>query len=182
MANNIKKSLLEKIQANDRTYLTGETGALCDVPMRTVSYWCEREIIIANTTGTGDRRRFTPLQVVEIALVKDLSEAGMSITRIKSLMTELRGYPDKKDLAFSNLTKLENFLRVNHAWLAVPLVGKNALRSDDEGLYIPIGINDLSKWSVDSKHMLIEDLLRKENRRVLIFNVTEVAGEVIDRM
>jgi DNA-binding transcriptional MerR regulator len=73
-----------------KTYLSKATGKFSKTPQRTVQAWTERGLIVSETTGTGDRRRYTVLNCIEVGVIASLAEDRVSFKIIDQVMCELR--------------------------------------------------------------------------------------------
>ena len=77
-------------QVKGKTFLSKTAGKFSDVPQRTVQLWTEKGLIVSRTRGTGDRRGYTVLNCIEIALIKSLARDRVSFKIIGKIMRELR--------------------------------------------------------------------------------------------
>ncbi len=83
----MKKLLLRK-----PTYLSRKAGAFAGVPQRTVQSWTEKGLLPAEkeTGGTGDRRLYSPLNVIEIGIIKSLTNERLPLNKIRNIFSWLR--------------------------------------------------------------------------------------------
>jgi len=72
------------------TFLSKKAGSFSDVPQRTVQTWTEKGLIESETTGTGDRRRYTVLNCIEIGIIAALAKDRVSFDVISQVMKALR--------------------------------------------------------------------------------------------
>ena len=59
------------------------------LPPRQVIHWAEAKLIrphIADTTGTGTARRYSPDNLVEFVLVRELVGVGLTVPRVKKFL------------------------------------------------------------------------------------------------
>ena len=89
-----KQSLIDRVKAlENRSFLTKKAGSFSNVPPRTVQSWAERELIvpdIANTSGTGSKRRYSLRNCIEIGIVKSLSENRLALKKVDQMMKHLK--------------------------------------------------------------------------------------------
>jgi DNA-binding transcriptional MerR regulator len=72
------------------TFLSKKAGSFSGVPQRTVQNWTENLLIESKTSGTGDRRRYTTLNCIEIGIISALAQHRVSFDVITDVMTALR--------------------------------------------------------------------------------------------
>lgn len=94
MENKLPKNLNEKI------YLSKKAGSFAGVPQRTVQNWTDQGLIVSETTGTGDRRRYSPLNIVELAIIKRLADDRTPFKHVAQIMGHLRKVDLKKRLKY----------------------------------------------------------------------------------
>jgi DNA-binding transcriptional MerR regulator len=73
----------------DVGFLSKKAGSFSGVPQRTVQLWTEKGLIkpeIADSTGTGNRRLYSVYNCIEIALIRSISESGLSYRIIRQIM------------------------------------------------------------------------------------------------
>lgn len=75
---------------NNSTFLSKKAGSFSGVPQRTVQAWTEKGLIDSVTTGSGDRRRYTVRNCVEIAIVKALAKDRLPFKIIYKTMNYIR--------------------------------------------------------------------------------------------
>ena len=83
---------IKQLPDDKKEFYTKRAGGFSGVNMRTLQTWVEYGLLKAKTEGTGDRRKFSPMQCIEIALVKTLSKKQISFKLIKKFMRSLRKY------------------------------------------------------------------------------------------
>jgi DNA-binding transcriptional MerR regulator len=77
----------------DVAFLSKKAGSFVGVPQRNVQFWTEQGLLhpdIADTTGTGIRRRYSGLNVIELGIIKSLASEGLLLKTIKGVMGGLR--------------------------------------------------------------------------------------------
>ncbi len=72
------------------TFLSKKAGSFSKVPQRTVQAWTEKDLIKSETTGTGDRRRYTILNCIEIGIIAALAKDKVSFDVISQVMKALQ--------------------------------------------------------------------------------------------
>jgi DNA-binding transcriptional MerR regulator len=151
-----------------------EAGGLSGVPVRTVGFWCERELIDAATTGTGDRRQFTPIQLVEIGMIKRMSDAGISLRRIKTVMDRARQEGTLKTL-----------LAHDHAYYVILVDPYNDDAKESRIMTAPsvmqVFWNDGDKHSNNDKAVILETVFNDDADNTLVLNVTRIAKRIIEK-
>jgi DNA-binding transcriptional MerR regulator len=66
------------------------------VPSRQVIHWAETGLIrpdIADTSGTGTARRYSKRNLLEFIIVRELTELGLTVPRVKRFLRLLNRYP-----------------------------------------------------------------------------------------
>jgi len=92
-----------------REFLSKKAGKIAGVPQRTVQSWTEKGLIIpdiSDTTGTGDRRRYSITNVIELAVLKALSRERLSYHAIRGVAKYLqfiKGYLGVNDQVYLHL-------------------------------------------------------------------------------
>jgi hypothetical protein len=91
----IADEVVEKIpksagdSVKDAGFFSKKAGSFSGVKQRTVQLWTEKGLIIpgiADTTGTGERRRYSVLNCIEIGIIKALADLRISFKIIKQVM------------------------------------------------------------------------------------------------
>jgi DNA-binding transcriptional MerR regulator len=158
----------------DKPFLSSEAGALSGVPGRTVGFWCERELLNAATTGTGDRRQFTPIQLVEIGMIKRMSDAGISLRRIKTVMDISR-----------QVGALKTLLAHDHGYYVILVDPYNDDAKESRIMTVPsvmrVFWNDGDKHSNNEKAMILETVFNDDADNTLVLNVTRIAKRIIEK-
>ena len=87
------------------------------VSQRCLDYWAERGIVLPSVqqaTGKGSERRYSFGDLVKLAVVKRLREAGLSLQRIRKGLQVMRQRWPKKDLLLDEMlgTDGSTFFRI----------------------------------------------------------------------
>ena len=167
---------IEKLNQIDRTFLGGEAGSFSEVPIRTISFWAEKGLIKADTSGTGDRRKFTALQVVEIAIIKEMSKDIKNLKVIEQTMDYLR-----------RPGKLEKYLKHDHAFLIIPAIGEprtmpkkpRILKSSS---WSGIAWNDGDVIDDSVKSELFEIVFNDDASNTIVVNINRIANRVLKKL
>ena len=79
-------------QIAGKNYLSARAGKFSGVPQRTVQAWTDAGLIIpaTPTSGTGDRRKYSVLNCIEIGIIRSLSRDRLSFPVITQVMEALR--------------------------------------------------------------------------------------------
>jgi len=90
-----------------RAFIKKEAAKVLDITPRTIQFYTDDGLIIpeiANPTGRGTTRKYSKRNLIELLLIRELAKNGLSLEKIKNVMTELR-------------TKYDNdFLNPEGAW------------------------------------------------------------------
>jgi len=92
-----------------KEFLSKKAGEIAGVPQRTVQSWTEKGLIIpdiSDTTGTGDRRRYSIVNVIELAVIKALSRERLSYKAIRGItefLQFIKGYHKVNDQVYLHL-------------------------------------------------------------------------------
>ncbi|MCE8429786.1 MAG: MerR family transcriptional regulator [Candidatus Methanoperedens sp.] len=84
-----------------------EAAEVLGITPRTIHFYTDQGLIIpekANPIGRGTTRKYSRRNLIEFLLVRELAKNGLSLDKIKNVMTELRGRYDA------------NFLNPDGAW------------------------------------------------------------------
>ena len=156
----------------DKTYLAGEAGSFSVVPARTLGFWAERGLVVADTTGTGDKRRFTALQVVEIACIQRLSKLGLSLKKIKGVMDYLRSGH-----------KLRKYLHYDHLWIIIPIFpegpGIKYTRVISTASIVKFFHNEGEPLEEDKRNYLVSTVLNDDTDHTVVLNIGRIVREVL---
>lgn len=78
-------------------YTIGEIAKICNVTVRTVQYYHEREILIPSAFSEGGRRMYSETDLKKLKLICLLRNIGLSIDDIKNI---LKDNPNNVDVSF----------------------------------------------------------------------------------
>lgn len=90
-----------------REFTKKEAAEVLGITPRTIHFYTDQGIIIpekANPIGRGTTRKYSRRNLIEFLLVRELAKNGMSLEKIKNVMSELRNRYD------------ENFLNPEGTW------------------------------------------------------------------
>jgi DNA-binding transcriptional MerR regulator len=167
--------LIDKINSIEKTFLSGEAGSFSGVPTRTLGFWAERELILADTTGTGDRRRFTALQIVEIALIQKLSKLGMPLKRIKSVMDYLR-----------RQRRLKKYLSYDFIWAVIPIFPEKPDSKHPRALTAPtltfFSRDEGEAFKDSDKQVILATALTADADNTVVLNIGRIARGVLSKL
>jgi DNA-binding transcriptional MerR regulator len=79
------------------SFLSKKAGSFSRTPQSTVQLWTEKGLIlpeVAGTTGTGKRRLYSPMNVIEIGIIRNLSERRVS----SKIITEVMNFLHRKEV------------------------------------------------------------------------------------
>ena len=156
-------SLADKVKSIDRDFLAGEAGSISGLATRTISSWCEKGVLVSPTAGRGDRRRFSVLQLVEIGIIRKLSEAGIPLATIKDVMGFIR-------------RELDYGLTLETFHVVIPSTNR---QGEPNRMWV---FNWQEVKGKKDKNDLLKNLLGTSSDRVQIFNLSLIAKEVLDRI
>lgn len=148
-------------------FLSAKAGSFSRVPQRTVQAWTEAGLVLADTRGTGDRRRYSVMGCIEIAIIKALRDAGLDLSLIGHIMHFLRKYRP------SNLERLladeEGFLvvKMGQKGRITPQVVTHAKARQDN-------LSVLKYWK--------QLTLPRDCDQVLVVNITRIANRILSRI
>ena len=74
-------------------YTTGEIAKLCDVTVRTVQYYDNRDLLIPSELTEGGRRLYSDEDVQRLKTICFLRDLGLSLNTISELLRE--DHPEK---------------------------------------------------------------------------------------
>ncbi len=75
----------------EKTFLSKQAGSFSGVPQRTVQAWTEKGLLKVPSAGTGDRRRYSVMNCIEIGIIKSLTSERLSLELIADIMSTLHG-------------------------------------------------------------------------------------------
>ena len=149
------------------TFFSKRAGSFSGVPQRTVQAWTEAALIIAKTKGTGDRRRYSGLNCIEIGIVKSVTRERLDFRIAREIMAFLRKYRP------SNLQRLLEEEQ-----------GDLVIRLDGKGSFTPHAYGYSKDHENNRSLMQYWRLITMPNdcEKTLIINVTRVARHVLTNM
>jgi DNA-binding transcriptional MerR regulator len=161
------------IDLHEPRYLSTKAGRLVGTPQRTLQCWTEKNLLSARkgTGGTGDRRLYSLLNLIEASIIKALSSERLSVRKIFEIMSWLRkeGY-------------LEKLLDADNAFLIINLVDVEVGASEH---FVWFEYKDSEEADLKSRKRLLEnwwDLTNPEySTKVLVLNVLQIAREVLGK-
>ena len=84
----MKKPGLQILRQQDG-YIRKQASKITQIPARTIQYYTDRGLVIpdvAAPTGRGTTRRYSLKNLVELALVKELTRQGFTLNKIEKVM------------------------------------------------------------------------------------------------
>jgi DNA-binding transcriptional MerR regulator len=166
----------EKIRGlEDKTFFSKAAGSFSGVPQRTVQAWTEKGLVqSSDTTGTGDRRLYSPMQCVEIGIVRALTSERLSLRIAGHIMDRLRG-------------SLERPFSHDRAHLIVHVDPDKDKRPDGGFItYAPtfqlVFWNEGAPMPRDEKDQILHDIFERPCDKVLVLNLTRIAERVLAQM
>jgi DNA-binding transcriptional MerR regulator len=151
----------------DITFLSKKAGAFSSVPQRTVQAWTEAGLIIADTKGTGDRRRYSVLNCVEIGIVKSLRREQLGLPVAREIMDYLRKFKP---------SNLERLLAEAQGYLVI--------RFHETGRITP-HVYGYAKDKAGNKSLMQYWRLitmPTDCEKVLVVNITRIAKKVLSKI
>jgi DNA-binding transcriptional MerR regulator len=159
----------------NKTFLSKTAGSFSGVPQRTVQRWTELGLLKVPTSGTGDRRKYTVLNCIEIGILKSLSNERMWTFLMKGLMEtlrETRRFRDNKPPLQTKKTHLEEYLEKGSGFV-----------------HLIFSINGLMNFSVQDQarsYQFYEGIYTGEPygeiEKILIINLVSIAKKVLEAM
>jgi hypothetical protein len=149
------------------TFFSKRAGSFSGVPQRTVQAWTEAGLINVKTKGTGDRRRYTGLNCIEIGIVKSFTRERLDFRIAREVMGFLRKYRP------SNLQRL---LDEAQGYLVIRLDGTGRITPHAYG-YSKDNENNRSLMKYWRLITMPTDC-----EKTLIINVTRIARQVLSNM
>jgi DNA-binding transcriptional MerR regulator len=75
----------------EKSWMSKEAGSFSQTPQRTVQLWTERRAVVPrdDTSGTGDRRKYSAINCIQIGIIKALAILRIPFKQIKSVMEKL---------------------------------------------------------------------------------------------
>lgn len=83
---------MKKMDLHEPVFLSRKAGAFVGVAQRTVQSWTEKGLLSAGkeTGGTGDRRLYSLLNLIELGIIKSLTNERLPLKKVKGVMSWLR--------------------------------------------------------------------------------------------
>ena len=166
-----KKSLIPDHLREHEGWLSKKAGSFSKTPQRTVQLWTERGAIVPDvheTSGQGDRRRYSARNCVEIGIVKALSDMRVPFKQIKSAMRYLR---DKG--------WLENYLSHDNGFLGIQINPDKIVRGAQ---YFILCFNDDELLESSDKEDWGRLTTAGSSDQTLIIDINRIAKRVIKAM
>lgn len=158
----MKLKLPENI--NDKIFMSKKAGSFSGTPQSTVQAWTDKGYVISTeTTGTGDRRKYSIMDCVEIGVIKKMSDDRIPVKSIVKVMKNLRD-------------KTQFFLAYDYAYIIV----REGKTNIPNVTIVPIMTIDgrvktdqktLENWYANTAQTAFE--------RVLIYDLTKIAARVL---
>lgn len=150
----------------NKTYLSKAAGSFSGVPQRTVQLWTERGLLQVPTTGTGNRRRYSVINCIEIGILKSLSTERMSFENMLGIMQILHCSEAYRKRGKTNL---ETFLEKGIGSISVLsfingekvfLVGDKPKKSDSGKIFDKIGPEGVEKTIIINLMQIAKKVLK----------------------
>ena len=151
--------------------MAGKAGSFSGVPLRTVQFWTEKGLVkpdIHNSSRTGDKRLYSALNCIEIAIVKFLTSDRMSLFDVQQFMDAFR--KPWAEFEGSSFTMLECLLEENPGYII--------LKYDDNRI-IDIYASQRLKNNPESWQSVTEPA---GYDKAVIINLTRIAKRVLEKI
>ena len=82
---------------SNRTYSTNDVAQMTGFSVRQIGYWAKQRIIVPSVQqayGSGTRRRYSPDDLLQLRFVRQLTEHGWSVQKIREAINKLREVMD----------------------------------------------------------------------------------------
>ena len=161
----MKLKLPENI--NDKIFMSKKAGSFSGVPQSTVQAWTDKGYVISTETGgTGDRRKYSALDCVEIGIVKKMSDDRVSYKIIGRVMDTLRGETQNwLDSEYVYIIIRESKLDIPNVTILSIVPIKGRIATDQK---------TLEKWYAETAQTGFE--------KVLIYDFTKIAARVLRKV
>lgn len=172
------KKFEEPKRVKGKTFLSKTAGDFSSVPQRTVQIWTEKNLILSRTTGTGDRRRYTVLNCIEIGLVKSLAGNRVSFKLIPQIMKDLRkGTPLslKQALGYEQAFLIVRFYKSGN-------IGIRCVSPEVYGTKDKIESKDELTFEEYWHRATIPEDKKHEHEKTFIINLKYIAQKVLEEM
>lgn len=162
----MNKSILRGAQG----YLSKKAGSFSGVPQRTVQAWTEAGLLtpgIADTQGTGSRRLYSVLDVIQIGVLKALARERLSHGLMNIVAAQFK---DRKRI-LQHFGEEETFLIIR--------LGRDSLRKFGEPdvsfcSFSGNGDFDSERWVTLTR--------AADSDKVLIINITRIAERILQQL
>jgi len=168
----IKLSLIDRVnELADSVFFTKRAGSFSNVPSRTVQSWSERGLIIpdiADTSGTGTKRRYGICNCIEIGIVKSLTENRLALKIVGQIMAHLKSKAGRGRSKKAS-SKLDGVLSARAGYLIVR-----------------IHLDDVVGFTVHVSHFVshqnFDISARPRWDKILIIDIKRIAESVVERV
>jgi DNA-binding transcriptional MerR regulator len=155
----------------NKEFLSKQAGSFSGVGQRTVQTWTEKGLIkpYADTTGTGQRRKYDILNCIEIGIVEALARERLGLKLIRRIMDFLRSQLRDSGALLWLLEKDEAYLIVRMRDGEYDFV----LGADRRGPsdYLSITVRDWRQLSIP-----------KGYEKAITINLSYIRDRVLDKM
>jgi DNA-binding transcriptional MerR regulator len=154
-----------------REFLSKKAGSFSGVSQRNVQFWTEQGIIspdIENTTGTGNRRKYSTLNCIEIGIASSLAKNRIHLDLIKDCLKYLRS-----EKIFGSGLQLDRWYQlVKNPDGSNPILVIYYTDTDDPKKPLEYEI-ELSR---------VAGVVRSEYDKTLIVNIARIAEKVVSKI
>lgn len=167
-----RQSLIDRVKAlENHSFLTKKAGSFSNVPPRTVQSWTERKLIvpdIADTSGTGSKRRYSVRNCIEIGIVKSLSENRLALKMVGQMMEHLKSKAEKGRSKATSL-KIDEVLVARAGYMMVRI-------------HLDEVVGFATHVSHFVSHQTFDVALHPEWDKMLIVDIKRIAERVVGRI
>ena len=158
-------------------FLSKKAGSFSEVPQKTVQSWTEKGLLIADTTGTGDRRKYTALNCIEIGIIKSLVDSRISLDVVSRAMKMLR---TKQPTKHGRRPTLEILLAEDEGFLFVDIPKSKR----DKPSYFAYSIEDEETFrdSVSLRDDWFKHSGPADCDKTLTININRIARRIVQNM
>ena len=146
----------------EKQFMSKKAGRFSGVPISTVQHWTEKGLVVSETTGTGDRRKYSILNCVEIGLIKRMADDRLSFKYIAQVMDFFRTFK----MMIPALEKEFSFLVIRE------LPGEDRLDFD---LFFD---SKESKENISHLKNWYKKTAPKRTEKILVYNISLVAQRI----
>jgi DNA-binding transcriptional MerR regulator len=123
-----------------RLYTSTEACKLAGISYRQLDYWVRRKIVrpAQEAKGSGSARRWSPTEIVQLRVMSELRQAGVSLQKVRRAVNWLKGALPKVSAPLADLTLVTDGKQV---FYLSPNPGKlvDALAGGQLVLTVPVG-------------------------------------------